>query len=79
MTMEAKIPTLADAELATLLSNAERLTRDGSDRQRLEAERLMPAIKDELARRRASAPPRPARKAPAKRAVKRPTKSDAPA
>jgi len=77
MTMEAKIPSLADAALVTLLGNAERLTRDGSDRQRVEAERLIPLIKEEQASRRAAAPPRPARKTPVKRAAKKPAKATA--
>ena len=49
-----RLPTLADDALGNLLANAERLERAGSPAQRASAGNLLPAVKAELANRRAA-------------------------
>jgi hypothetical protein len=49
-----KIPVLPDDALSTLGANAERLGRTGTPAQRAAATALLPAIKAELAVRRAA-------------------------
>jgi hypothetical protein len=57
MPIEDKFPALTDAELSTLLDNVTRLSVSGTDRQRIEADRLHPLIVAEQETRRANAPP----------------------
>lgn len=56
MPIDDRIPELTNAELATLLSNVERLAGSGTLTQRTEAERVLPLVRAELESRRASAP-----------------------
>jgi hypothetical protein len=49
-----KLPTMADDALVNLLANAERLEKAGTRVQRASAESLIPAIKAELAGRKAA-------------------------
>ena len=49
-----KLPEMADAALAVLHANAERLERTGTKAQRTAASALIPAIEAELAARRAA-------------------------
>ena len=53
MAIEDNFPTMSDSDLATLMSNVTRLSTAGTDRQRIEAERLTPLIAAEQAERRA--------------------------
>ncbi len=50
----AKLPDMADAALAVLHANAERLEQTGTKAQRAAASALIPAIEAELATRRAA-------------------------
>ncbi len=73
MSIDERIPSLSDKELASLKDNAARLGLSGSVRQKSESERLTPLIDAELAERKARAPaPRKpaARKTAAKAKVK---------
>ncbi len=54
MDLLAKLPEMADVALTTLLSNAERLERSGTSAQQRAATALLPAVKAELAARKAS-------------------------
>ena len=49
-----KLPEMADAALAVLHANAERLERTGTKAQQAAASALIPAIEAELAARRAA-------------------------
>jgi hypothetical protein len=68
MDIAEKLPTMTDKQLATLLSNAERLGENGTNKQQGEAARLLPLIHAEIEGRKARAP------APAK-AVRRSKKA----
>ena len=75
MSIDERIPSLTDQELANLQSNALRLADSGSAKQKADADRLMPLIQAELAERRARAP---AKKAAAPKKVatrKKPAKA----
>jgi hypothetical protein len=61
MAIEDNFPTMSDSDLATLMGNVTRLSTAGTDRQRIEAERLTPLIAAEQAERRAKLPPKPVR------------------
>jgi len=67
MSIDERIPSLSDAELARLHDNASRLREQGAVGQRTEAERVLPLIEAELAERRAREPVRPPRKAPVRK------------
>ena len=67
MSMADLIPTLHDADLASLQSNAERLETTGTDKQKRDAAELLPLIAAELADRKAKAPPKPPRKTPVRK------------
>ena len=70
MSMIDRIPTMADADLATLLANARRLEDSGAPAQQKAAAEMLPLITAELAEREARKPPKPApraRKTAAKR------------
>lgn len=67
MTMAELIPTMADADLASLNANATRLEATGTDKQKRNAGELLPLIAAELAEREAKKPPKPARKTPVKK------------
>jgi hypothetical protein len=63
MAIQDMIPTLVDADLNTLRANAERLSREGSPKQKAAADALLPQIIAEQEGRAAAKPPRaPARK-----------------
>lgn len=64
-----KLAALTDKELANLTENVERLAVTGTEKQRVEADRIAPLIATERAARIA-AKPAPVRKPPAKRAKK---------
>lgn len=52
--ISARVPTMIDSELATLLANAQRLKLSGSAIQRKTAEFLLPLIEEETAKRKAA-------------------------
>jgi hypothetical protein len=54
-TLLEKLPTMSDADLANLLTNAIRLTESGTKRQQDEASQLLPALTDEVEGRSARA------------------------
>ena len=62
MSIEDRIPTLSDKELASLQENAARLALSGSAKQKADCERVLPLIDAELAERKARAPAPAARK-----------------
>lgn len=67
MAVDERIASYSDKELANLRENIVRLAETGSAKQKAEAERLMPLVDAERAERKARAPQKPARKAPAKK------------
>ena len=68
MSIEDRIPTLTDKELASLQENAMRLALSGSVKQKADCERVLPLIDAELAERKARAPAPAARKTTVKKA-----------
>jgi hypothetical protein len=62
-----QIPSMTDAQLKTFKDNVTRLQVSGADRQKVEAERLLPLILAELAGRK----PAPAAEAPKRAAAPR--------
>jgi hypothetical protein len=76
MSIADRLPELADEQLVNLRANTMRLSTAGNDRQKAEAETLLPAVDAEIADRKAKAPapvkavrkPRAPGAAPAKRA-----------
>lgn len=63
MTLAERIPTMSDADLASLRANAVHLSEHGSASQMTAASDAMPLIDTELARRAAlPKPPKPPRK-----------------
>jgi len=54
--MRDRVAGMSDGELSTLLQNATRLARSGSERQRASARGLIPAIEAEIAARHENAP-----------------------
>jgi hypothetical protein len=68
MTVADMIPTLDDAALANLRSNARRLEAGADGPRRQEAIDILPLIDAELTQRAANKPPKPARKTRAKAA-----------
>jgi hypothetical protein len=64
-TLTEKLPTMALADLNSLLKNARRLAEDGAGKKQVEAAEIVPLIEAELLVRK----PPPAPKAPRKRAV----------
>ncbi len=56
MSIEERIPSLTDKELASLQENAMRLALSGSAKQKADCERVLPLIDAELAERKARAP-----------------------
>lgn len=68
-----RVPEMTDAQLKTFKENVQRLQTSGTDRQKVEAERLLPLIVAELAGRKPP-PPEPKatvrKKAPAKAKAK---------
>lgn len=67
MSIEDRIPTLTDKELASLQENAMRLAQSGSAKQKADCERVLPLIDAELAERKAKAPAPAARKTAVKK------------
>ena len=67
MTMADMIPTMADADLASLNSNATRLETTGTDKQKRDAAELLPLIAAEMADRQAKKPAKAPRKTAAKK------------
>ena len=67
MTMADMIPTMHDADLASLQGNAQRLEATGTDKQKRDAAELLPLIAAEMADREAKKPAKAAKKAPAKK------------
>ena len=61
MDLIGKLPGMADDDLGTLLSNAERLVQTGTPKQQQAAHAMLPAIQAEAVRRRDL---RPAKRAP---------------
>lgn len=59
MTLIEKIPTLSDAELKLLLSNARRLDVTGTPAQRREVAGVITPLEREASRRRAAVAKRP--------------------
>lgn len=49
--LRSRLPELSDDALATLRGNAERLSREGTDKQRAAADALLPAVLNEIAGR----------------------------
>ncbi len=70
MSIEDRIPSLSDKELASLQENAMRLALSGSIKQKADCERVLPLIDAELAERKARAPAPAARKTAKKTKVK---------
>ena len=68
MSIEDRIPTLTDKELASLQENAMRLAQSDSAKQKADCERVLPLIDAEFAERKARAPAPAARKTSAKKA-----------
>lgn len=68
MTVADMIPTLDDAALANLRSNAMRLEAGADGPRRQQAIELLPLIDAEVGQRAANKPPKPARKPRAKAA-----------
>ena len=56
MSIDERIPSLSDKELASLQENAMRLALSGSLKQKADCERVLPLIDAELAERKARAP-----------------------
>ena len=56
MSIDERIPSLTDKELASLQENAMRLALSGSLKQKADCERVLPLIDAELAERKARAP-----------------------
>ncbi|MBC7768631.1 MAG: hypothetical protein H7124_07570 [Phycisphaerales bacterium] len=54
MEMDQRIPDLSDKELERLLANAVRLQESGSDKQRQQAEQLLPLLSAAIEERRAA-------------------------
>jgi len=54
MEMDQRIPDLSDKELESLHENAVRLAQSGNDRQRQQAEDLLPLIAAQMEMRRAA-------------------------
>jgi hypothetical protein len=52
--MDQRIPDLSDKELESLHANALRLAASGSDKQRQQAESLLPLIAEQMETRRAA-------------------------
>ena len=67
MSMAARLPTMADADLASLRANAQRLFESGSAKQKTQAEELLPLVEAEVQARIAAKPPK---KTPVKRVTK---------
>lgn len=63
MDLLEKLPGMTDADLGTLLSNAERLAQTGTTKQQRAAEAALPAIRAESVRRSELKPP-PVKRAP---------------
>jgi hypothetical protein len=58
MTMAARLPTMPDADLASLRANAIRLFESGSAKQKTQAEELLPLVEAEVQARIAAKPPK---------------------
>jgi len=54
MEIDQRIPDLSDKELESLHANAVRLSQSGTDRQRRQAESLLPLLAEQMETRRAS-------------------------
>ena len=67
-TLTEKLPTMALADLNSLLKNARRLAEDGAGKQQMAAAEIVPLIEAELLVRK----PAPVAKAPRKRAAAAP-------
>lgn len=52
MSLLDRIPTLSDDEVVNLLTNAQRLSEQGDDKQKAAAEELLPALQAEADQRR---------------------------
>ena len=74
MEMHERLPTMPDAELKTLLSNARRLEQSGTPKQQLAAAELAPLVEAEIQGRKPAA----AEKMRAKRAATAAAKPKAP-
>lgn len=73
-TLTEKLPTMALADLNSLLKNARRLAEDGSGKQQMQAAEIVPLIEAELLVRK----PPAAAKAPRKRVAAAPKDPNAP-
>ena len=62
MDLATRLPSMTDQQLATMLGNAERLGQAGTNKQKGEAERLLPLIQAEIEERKARAPVKPVRR-----------------
>ena len=58
MSMAARLPTMPDADLASLRANALRLFETGSAKQKTQAEELIPLVEAEVQARIAAKPPK---------------------
>ena len=67
MSMAARLPTMPDADLASLRANVVRLLDSGTGKQKTQAEELLPFVEAEVQARIAAKPPK---KTPVKRASK---------
>ena len=67
MTLDERIPEMTEADLKSLLANAQRLETTGTAAQQKAAGEILPAITAELEKREAAKPPKPA---PKKRVAK---------
>ena len=54
MSLLDKIPTLDDVALKNLLDNARRLETSGSERQKMDADELLPVLEATMAERRSA-------------------------
>ena len=75
MSMADRLPTMSDADLASLHANAKRLeTTAATPGQQKAAGEMLPLVEAELAAREAKKPPKPAPK-PRKKAAAKTTKT----
>jgi hypothetical protein len=71
-----QVPSMTEAQLKTFRDNVVRLQASGTDRQKTEAERLLPLILAELAGRKPETPTTPKRAAaPRKKATPKKAKA----
>lgn len=54
MSLIEKIPDMSDQEVVNLLANARRLSTSGSDKQKADAQELLPVLEETAAQRQAA-------------------------